>query len=148
LAIAQGLSYCNHCGARLSVAKGDDTAKQSELFPDALVWAIVSVFVVGLGCIIGLMAVMKNLLNLNSGMIFTVTMLSFMLMLAIEGVFIWQLLSRKRAAQEASEITRLKEQMAKELDAASARTLSEPVPSVTEHATRPFEPIYSKRKEG
>jgi hypothetical protein len=39
-----------------------------------------------------------------------------------------------------------KEAATKELDAAQARALPEPVPSVTEHTTRSFEPIYSKRK--
>jgi len=40
----------------------------------------------------------------------------------------------------------LKEQTTNELKAAPARVLSEPVPSVTEHTTRAFEPIYMLKK--
>ena len=39
----------------------------------------------------------------------------------------------------------LKGQATRELDAAQARVLPEPVPSVTEHTTRAFEPIYNER---
>ena len=66
-------------------------------------------------------------------------------MLVVEGVFIWQLLGRKRGNEEAAD-TVLKEQTTKELREAQARALPEPMPSVTEHTTRAFEPIYSERK--
>jgi uncharacterized paraquat-inducible protein A len=144
--VTPGLSYCNHCGAKLSGAKGESVTKSSELFPDSLIWAIVSIFVVGLGCIIGLMAVMKDLLNFNTGIILTITLLSFLLMFAIEGVFIWMLLNRRRGAKEVREAKQPNEQVTKELDAAQARALAEPVSSITEHTTRKFEPTYSERK--
>lgn len=144
--VAQGLSYCNHCGAKLSGAKAESVTKSSELFPDSLVWAVVSIFVIGLGCIIGLMAVMKDLLNFNTGIILTITLLSFLLMFAVEGVFIWLLLSRSRGAKAAGKAKEAKEQVTKELDAAQARALSEPASSITENTTRKFEPIYSERK--
>ena len=46
----------------------------------------------------------------------------------------------------AGDTGRLKEQMIKELGEAQGRVLPEPVPSITEHTTRAFEPIYSERK--
>lgn len=144
--VAQGSSYCKNCGAKLSGTKGESVAKPTELFPDSLIWAIVAVFVVGLGCIIGLMAVMKEELNMNDGMIAAVVLMSFVLLFMIEAVFIWLLVNRKRAAKEVSNIERPKEQTTKELDPSKARALPEPVPSVTEHTTRTFEPIYSERK--
>jgi hypothetical protein len=58
----------------------------------------------------------------------------------VESVFTWQLLSRKRGAEETGDTA------TKELYAAQARVLPEPVPSVTEHTTRAFEPIYTDRK--
>jgi methyl coenzyme M reductase gamma subunit len=67
-------------------------------------------------------------------------------MLLVEGVFIWQLLRRKRGAEETGDTALSKEQATKELDAAQPRVLPEPVPSVTEHTTRAFEPIYRERK--
>ena len=145
VAVAQGLSYCNYCGAKLSGAKGESVTKPSELFPDSLIWAIVSIFVVGIGCMIGLMAMMKELLNANTVFILIAGLLIFLLMLAVEGVFISLLLRRNRSAQDVNDTERLKTPATKELDAAQARVLPEPVPSVTEHTTRKFEPVYSER---
>jgi hypothetical protein len=67
-------------------------------------------------------------------------------MLLVEGVFTWQLLIRKRGA--ATGDTALSNaQTTKELDAAQARVLPEPMPSVTEHTTRTFEPIFIERNK-
>jgi hypothetical protein len=129
----------------LSGAKGEDITKPAELFPESLVWAIVTVFVAGLGATIGLMAVMKQVLDFK-GVIIAFTLLSFLLMLVVEGVFIWMLLGRKRGAKEVGDTARLKEHAMKELGAAQALGLPEPAPSVTEHTTREFEPIYSEPK--
>jgi hypothetical protein len=79
-AVAPGLSYCNHCGARLNGSAADADRKPAELFPDSLVWAIVSVFVVGLGGTIGLMAVMKDARTFEPGLIIGLSLLSFVAM--------------------------------------------------------------------
>ncbi len=144
--VGQGLSYCNNCGAKLSGAKSVDAAKPAELFSDSLVWAIVSVFIVGLGGIIGLMALMKNELHFDTSLIVAFSMMSFLLMCAIEGVLIWHLLSRKRNTLAPGDAGEIKGRETKELGAAHGRALSEPVPSVIEHTTRTLEPLYSERK--
>jgi hypothetical protein len=146
-AVSGDVNYCNHCGTRLSGPKGETIAKRrAELFPESLIWAIVSVFVVGLGCIIGLMAVMKDY-SFDKGLIIGVTLLIFLLMLAVEGVFIRLLTRDMRGAKEMSDTRRLTEKTTQELGvAAQARALREPVPTVTEHTTRTFEPIYVDRK--
>src|SRR5882672_6571378 len=107
-AVAPGLSYCNHCGARLGGPGADAEHKPAELFPDSLVWAIVSVFVVGLGGTIGLMAVMKDARTFNPGLIIGLSLLSFVAMLAVEAVLVYLLLSRRSDAKEASEKSKLK----------------------------------------
>jgi hypothetical protein len=145
-AVAHSLSYCNHCGAKLGGDKDKGVAQPAELFPDSLIWAIVSVFVVGLGATIGLMAVMKEVAHFNPGLIIAFTLLSFLLTIAVEGVLIWLLLSRRGKAQKVDDKAGLKEQTTKELGAAQARALAEPLPSVTENTTRAFEPIYSERE--
>ena len=148
-AVPNDLSYCNHCGARLNAAHVKDAIKPAELFPDSLVWAIVSVFVVGIGSVIGLIAVMKNY-GLNDGLVLAFASLILVMMLAIEGVFIGMLLSRKSGARKVSDAEALdrrrKQQTTKELEAAQPRALPEPVASVTEHTTRAFEPIHRERK--
>ena len=146
VAVAQGLSYCNYCGAKLNGAKGDNVIKSSEVKPEKLVEMMVAVFVCGLGAIAVLIGVMKAVVGFDLPILLAVTMFSFVLMLVVEGVLIWLLLNGKRGAKEAGDTEQLKGQKTKELGGAQARVLPEPVPSVTEHTTRAFEPIPSERK--
>src|SRR2546421_4024210 len=117
VAVAQGLSYCNYCGAKLSGAKGDNVSASSEVKPELLVSGMIVVFVFGLLAITVLMGVMKAVLNLNVGQILAFTLLSFLIMLSLEGVFIRLLLRRKRGTAEVGDTVQLKGQATKELDA-------------------------------
>lgn len=146
-AVAPGLGYCNHCGARLNGPGTEGTHKQAELFPESLIWAIVSVFVVGLGGTIGLMAVMKDARAFEPAQILGLSLVTLVAMLAVEAVLIYKLLSRGRD-EKASEKSKLKATTARDLGAASERALPEPSVSVTEHTTRTLEPVYRDRKEG
>ena len=143
--VAQGLNYCNYCGAKLGGEKGDSLIKSSEVKPASLLWGMVAVLVFGFVAITFLMMAMK-MVGLNVGQILAFTILSFLIMLLVEGMFIWQLLRRKRGAEETGDTALSKEQVRKELEAAQARVLPEAMPSVTEHTTRSFEPIYRERK--
>jgi len=82
-------------------------------------------------------------LHFDMSLIMFFSLLSFGLMTVIEAVFIWLLLSRSRTAKKQLQ---QKERSTKELSEASPRLLSDPVPSVTEHATQASEPMYEKRK--
>ena len=135
-AVPQNLSFCNRCGAKV-----DAINKPAELSPNSLLNAIVAVFVLGLGAIVGLMALMKG-----DPIILAAAMLSFLLMLVIEGVLIGLLLKGRKGAKEAGGTERLKEQTTRELEGAQARLLPEPVASVTEQTTRTLEPIYRDRQ--
>ncbi len=143
--VARGLSYCNHCGAKLAGEPGDNTVKSSAVKPEALVWGMVAVLVFGFVAVMFLMMAMK-MVGFNVGQILAFTILSFLIMLVLEGVFIWQLLGRKRGTEETADTVLSREQTTKELYEAQARMLQEPVPSVTEHTTRTFDPVYSERK--
>lgn len=143
--VAQGLSYCNYCGAKLGGAKDDKSVTSSEVKPQSLVFGMIAVLVFGFVATTFLMMAMK-MVGFDVGQIFAFTMLSFSIILLVEGVFIWQLLRRKRVAEERDDTALSKEQVTKELDAAQARALPEAMPSVTEHTTRSFEPIYRERK--
>ena len=145
VAVTPGLSYCNYCGEKLSGAKGDRIIKSPEVRPETLVGAMVFAFVFGLGAITILMGMMKAVLHLEVGLILAFTLLSFLIMLSLEGVFIRLLLRRKRGAEEARDTVLLKRQATRELDSAQARVLPEPMSSVTEHTTRAFDPIYPDR---
>jgi len=143
--LARGLSYCNLCGAKLTGERGDIAVKSSEVKPESLVWGMVAVLVFGFVAIMFLMMAMK-MVGFEVGLILAFTMLSFSLMLIVEGVFIWKLLGRKRGTNETADTVLSKEQTTKELYEAQARALPEHVPSVTEHTTRAFEPIYREQK--
>jgi hypothetical protein len=90
------------------------------------------------------MGVMKTVLGLPVERILGFTVLPFLIMLVLEGVFLRLLFRRKRGVEETHYKTRSKEQVTNELDAANARVLSEP-PTVTEHTTRAFAPIRRER---
>ena len=145
VSVARGLSYCNYCGAKLTGEKSDNAIKPSEVKRESLLWGMVAVLVFGFVAIVFLMMAMK-MVGLNVGQILAFTILSFLMMLLVEGVFIWQLLRRKGGAEETSDTALSKGQATKELHEAQARLLPEGMPSVTEHTTRAFEPIYSERK--
>jgi hypothetical protein len=130
----------------LNAAKGDSVGKSAEVKPELIVSAMAGVFILGLVAITMLLGVMKSVLNLNVGQILAFAFLSFSLLIMIEGVFIRLLFRRKRPSEEATDAVRLKGPATNQLDAAQARGLSDPVPSVTEHTTRAFDSIYGERK--
>jgi hypothetical protein len=105
----------------------------------------VGVFVVGIGSIIALMAVLKEEFNAPLGVALGVALAIFTLTLLVEAVFVWQLIGHKRVPG-AKEQRRLKDQTTRELQPAQSEFLGEPVPSVTEHTTRSFVPLYNERK--
>jgi Na+/melibiose symporter-like transporter len=144
VAVGQGLSYCNYCGAKLG-GKGDSLARPPEVRPEILAAAMVFTFVGGLCAIIGLMAVMKNLPDFDFGRIMAVTVLSFLFMLLLEAVFIWKFLRGRRSPHETSEPVLVPAHATKELNATQPRALPDPLPSVTENTTRAFEPSYRER---
>ena len=147
VAVAQGLSYCNHCGAKLNRAQDGEGFNSSELRPGYLVFAMMALFVFGLIAITMLIGVMKTVLAFNEGAILAFTLLSFLMLVLIESVFIRLLFRAARRAEETRATAgMMKGQGTNELETAQARALPEPLPSVTEHTTRAFDPIYTDRK--
>lgn len=145
-AVAQGISYCNYCGAKLNGAKGDNVTKSPEVHPALLVSAMVGLFIFGLMAIGVLIVAMKERIGFDLSIILAVTVFSLMLLLGVEGVLTRLLLKSKRGAKDVADTERLKGQRTRELGEAQGRVLPEPVSSVTDHTTRSFEPIYNERK--
>jgi hypothetical protein len=143
-AVAHSLIYCNQCGAKLRAGKADDY-NAPELPPRTLVNAMMLTFIFGLAAIITLLSVLKKI-DLNEGMANAIVLLSFLILLALEGVFTWLLLSRTKVQKGVSQTSQLSEQTIKELYAPPARVIAEPVPSVIEQTTNQLEPIYREQK--
>ncbi|HLL75295.1 MAG TPA: hypothetical protein VK421_08500 [Pyrinomonadaceae bacterium] len=144
--VAQDLSYCHRCGAKANGAKGDAAVKSSGVRPETLAAFMVLLFVFGLGVIAMLTGAMKVLAGFDLPVVLALTLLSFVLLFVVEGVLIGLLLKGRRGNEEAGDAGRLGEQTTEVLGEAQARVLPDPVPSVTEHTTRSFEPIHSERQ--
>lgn len=139
--VAAGLTFCNHCGFRLSGTKAENV-KSSEIRPEFLISAMVGLFIFGLLAIAVLTGVLKQGAGFDLPLVLAFTMFSFVLLIIVEGVLMWLLLKRRKVEKETSEIARLSEQPIKEIYTAPARALSEttfePL-SVTERTTRSLE---------
>jgi hypothetical protein len=104
---------------------------------------MVVTFIFGLGIIAVLMGVMKVILGLPAEQVLGFMLFPFLLMLILEGVFM-RLLLRGKSPVERRNPSLAKQQATNELDTAQGLALPEGMPSVTEHTTRAFEPIYKK----
>ena len=143
IAVAEGLSYCNYCGAKLNL-KEDSDSRVPNVKPELLVSAMAGLFIFGLVAIIMMMGMMKQVMGLEVESVLVISLLPFLLLLFLEGMFI-KLLFRGRRGTNAYTNALSRGQSTKELDAAHMRPLPEPRSSVTEHTTRTFEPIHTKR---
>lgn len=141
VAVTQGLSFCNYCGAKLT---GQDAATAPRIRPESLIFGILATFIFGMGAISLLMIVLKNALNLHNDEVLLFALFPFLVVLLLEFVFVRLLLRNTRAAEGVAK-TSFKGHDTKELDAAQARALPEPLRSVTENTTRAFDPIYTQR---
>lgn len=144
---AEGLAFCNRCGTRLDYRLVDlrvgresngRTDSEGKLLPDFLIWAMVATFVFGLGVITGLMAVMKAVVGFNDGLIIFFTLVSFLLLVSLEGVLL-SLLFRRTRTEKVGNTLPLEE---RETGGGQGRLLQGEKASVTEHTTRSIDQIY------
>jgi putative copper export protein len=149
VAVTPNLTYCNHCGAKLNSEKTDTLVKTTEArFDSFIMSAMVGLFVTGLIAMSVLLGVMKAVLNFQFGPLLAFAFLSFLILIAIEGILISRLFRRRidksrtdKSESGADAIVHI----TKELEAQS-RVVSEPAGSVTDHTTRTLDPIYNERR--
>lgn len=143
VAVFQGLTYCNHCGAKLNSEKVDRTI---ELKAQSMTMsAIVVLFVFGLVAISLLLGVMKGGLNFDVSLLMFFAFLSFLILVALEGVLIFKLFRGRRDDGGTSGKELKTTHITKELEARSPIPIETPG-SVTEHTTRTFDRVYSDRE--
>ena len=147
VAVAESLSYCNHCGARIVASNRDEIDTSREVRPGLLVSAMAGTFILGMFAITALLGVMKAVLGLQGGQILGFAALSFFIMISLESVYLYLLFRRKRLAEEQVTTGSLAQHTTKELSAPHARELQSPLSSVTDHTTRAFDPIYVNRNK-
>ena len=145
--VSPNLTYCNHCGAKVTNERADTLAKTTDIRYDSFIMsAMAGLFVTGLVAISILLGVMRAVLQFDTGQLLGFAVFSFLLMIGIEGILISRLFRRKRHAEDTSGGQAIPGQRhTKELEAEST-IVSEPTDSVTAHTTRTLDPIYSERK--
>ena len=136
-----GLSYCNRCGASLSITKSQGKNKWSDSPANSLMDSTFWVTVFGLGVIVGGVLAMKAL-EFKEVFIIAYMILSTVAFLGIYGMHVWQFI---RLTSETKKSRAMNAPDTKELGPVYGRALSASLPSVTEHTTRTLEPINSKR---
>ena len=147
VAVAENLNYCNHCGARIIASNSDKVTTSRDVKPELLVHSMVATFVFGLLAISVLLGVMKSVLGLELGQLLGFAVLSFLIMLLLEGVFLLLLFRRNRGAEERARTELLAGHTTKELGEPQVQALREPLSSVTDQTTRAFEPIHTNRNK-
>lgn len=130
--------FCTHCGEQL---RQEETAaikkleKRFDDYVDGVFWTTVF----GLGLIIGGMAVMKKVLQLDQGLILAYLAVSSLAFLTVFGICLWQVIvlaKKKHKAEQESEAEPLD---TNELAEAKApRSLGAAV-SITDETTRTLE---------
>ena len=145
IAVAESLSYCNHCGVRIIPYTRDEVDTSRDVKPGLLVSAMAGTFILGLLAITALLGVMKSILELQAGQILGFAALCFFMLICLEGVYLRLLFRRNRGREEQSRTESLTGHTTKELGAPQVQALREPLSSVTDQTTRAFEPIYTKR---
>jgi hypothetical protein len=159
VAVAQGLRFCNYCGARLS--SSNPGAEPREVKPETVIGAMAFVFIFGLFAISLLILLLSDGVHLGPAQIMGFTAISLLIMAALEAVFITLLFRRKRRPKETDETNQLPQPITKELHAPPDRVVAElpdrslaempdrgfagSVPSVTEHTTRAFDSVYGEQ---
>ena len=145
VSVAQNLTYCNHCGAKINQDKSDNL-KTTEMRAEwAIMTSMAMLFVFGLVAISILLGVMKAVLKFQDGPLLAFAFLSFLILIGLEGVYIARLFRFRRESEKPADTPRTEKHIAKELEAHS-RIVAEPVGSVTDHTTRTLDPVYHERK--
>jgi hypothetical protein len=146
VAVASSLTYCNHCGAKISSEKTDTLAKTTELRYDSFIMSgMIGLFVLGLVAISVLLGVMKAVLQFDAGRLIAFAFLSFFMLAGLEGILVSRLFRKGSKAEKSGGSAQSAVHTTKQL-AAQSQVVSEPVGSVTDHTTRTLDPIYNDRR--
>jgi len=103
------------------------------------------IFVLGLPGIAFLIFMLNAGLHLEPAQTMAFAWATLILLVALEAVFILLLFRRKPRKDEAQQTNQHKLPQTRELEEKQAGGLPAPMPSVTEHTTRAFDPIHNER---
>ena len=147
-ALTEGLSYCNRCGANLSLSKAGGAKPLAEKSAEPIVWGVWALVVVTIalaGIMLGSMPVMKEI-GMPRGFMLLFVGLIFLTMVAVDSVLAWQLFRLSGRAGEPRGVAPVVKLDTSDFGLKREQPLLEPRPSVTENTTRNFEPVYEERR--
>jgi uncharacterized paraquat-inducible protein A len=153
--VIPGLSYCNHCGYKLTAGKKAEYGTISEGSFNFLIAALLGLPIAGIGVLIGLLTVMKRELGMSDNVVATIAFFAFFLLTISElGLLKLLLSATKTKARKAAKENFVEEPAARTLNEAQPFDTVQPAPgmasgmgsSVTENTTRNFEPVYRESK--
>jgi hypothetical protein len=134
IALSHQMKYCNRCGAHLTTtedaALSNAAEKRLDNYLDGLFW----ITLLGLGFILGGIALLKKI-QVSDGLLIAFVVLSFAAFLVNFGLSFREVQRLKRA-REPIHTPELEPLNSKELGPASAQASMEGLPSVTENTTR------------
>ncbi len=136
VALANQLKYCNRCGSQLATRdQADEIEATEKKLRDEMVdlfWATV----IGLGLILGGMALIKNAMHLSDWILVVYLIISSTAFTVNFGLGLWQIRRFARLVQEARAGPETGSLLAEKVPAEMLRAPLNPAPSVTETTTR------------
>lgn len=136
--LATGLSYCNRCGANLKDRTESHTGSIA-----AFLTAITLIGLIGMGILLGGIVTLTRDAHVGEPIV-GFFMLFIFLIIAITEILLVRQLSRLTSSRELKVIEPPPQAAMAEFRPVQARTLAEPMPSVTENTTRTLE--YSQNE--
>ena len=138
---AQGLSYCNRCGADLRERKD----KSLTVPITAMLVAITGVGLIGLGIMIGGSLSLRKDAELSQELIGVFMLFAFLIVSVTEFMLVKNLSKLITSATETKSHLLSAPPMHQDLRLPAAGTMGEPVPSVVENTTRTLDYVRRER---
>lgn len=142
IALTQQTKYCNRCGAQLVALDDKGELKRSEKRLDEYLDGLFWITFFGVGFIFGGMVVMKKV-GLSDSFILAYLVISSTAFLIN---FVINLMAALRIGKKSHDLPAAGDRNTGQLGPGTPRPALEPVPSVTEHTTRSFEPVPVQNK--
>jgi len=112
---------------------------------ESLVWALAVVTIAGLGAMIGMMAVMTEVVHFNIGLTMAFSLLVLATVLGVDGVII-SLLLKSRRRSDAGLQSQRRDLTTNELQGSKAHALPEPAFGITDHTTHTLDAAEKSRR--
>ncbi len=140
IALAQQMKYCNRCGSQLITTREAAEIKLSEKRLREEMVDLFWVTVLGLGLILGGMALIKNFLHLSDWILIAYMIISSTAFTINFGLSLWQIRRLARIAEEVRGRVQLAQIDSNQISPSEVVALKS-ITSVTENTTRNLEPI-------